>query len=781
MQGCRDPAPTLIRDSMPKFTVDTHLFRELGALLVGRDSTALVELVKNSYDADATSVTVIGEGLTTTDGRVVVSDDGIGMSRSEFETGFLRVASRVKEQGERRSAKFHRRYTGAKGIGRLAAHKLARVIDIVSHPDPSVPHAGEVAGVHGVIDWDEVEQHETLDDVGRGVRLERQSSGRTNQHGTALSLMGLRRPWTENQLERFVAEVRTFEAPDVFTAELRETIAPSAVLFDRPEVRDTSGDDPGFTIHLEGDFEVGDAYWLDLAERTQWILEIRAAKGRREVEYALSPTQSHRKQHSLAARQVWRRAHPHPKDGPWFAARIFINDTGRVRTSLAAFARESSGVRVYMEGFRVLPYGERGDDWLKLDADYTRRREPFQLQGVVGEEATGETFFRLANRNYFGAVFLTERGAPTLQMLVNREGFIPDSSWQTLTDLVRTGIDLSVRARAALAAAEKEEATQQQEGRPQPAREAEPSTPTSRLSTSLKSALETVQGASGTLGDLDVSEPHTKELAQDLGEAVLALGRAATEMEALRSEQSEYRVAASIGTQLAAFVHELNGVLAQARAARELAQQAARAARRSPQLQEILRELHTAVEELVQSLSRQAAFLTDFVGVDARRRRRRLDVSERLTVVEQLLLARFAAADIQLEREIPPGTRTPPMFGAELTVILLNLLTNAIKAASSGGRVRVEGSERDAGGLRLRVENTGERVPVTDSERWFRPFESTTAEVDEVLGQGMGLGLPIVRRTVEEYGGTARFVRPGRGMATAVEVEIPEPGTTSGH
>ena len=50
---------------MPGFTVDTHLFSELGALLVGRDSTALNELVKNAYDADASTVTVHGEGLET--------------------------------------------------------------------------------------------------------------------------------------------------------------------------------------------------------------------------------------------------------------------------------------------------------------------------------------------------------------------------------------------------------------------------------------------------------------------------------------------------------------------------------------------------------------------------------------------------------------------------------------------------------------------------------------------------------------------------------------------
>ena len=48
---------------MVNFTVDTHLFRELGELLVGRDSTALIELIKNAYDADATEIIVHGERL----------------------------------------------------------------------------------------------------------------------------------------------------------------------------------------------------------------------------------------------------------------------------------------------------------------------------------------------------------------------------------------------------------------------------------------------------------------------------------------------------------------------------------------------------------------------------------------------------------------------------------------------------------------------------------------------------------------------------------------------
>lgn len=111
---------------MSRFTVDTHLFRELGELLVGRESTALVELIKNAYDADATHVTVHGESLHDPKlGRIVISDNGVGMTLQEFEEGFLRIASRIKEQGSRTSIRFNRRFTGAKGIGRLAAHKLA--------------------------------------------------------------------------------------------------------------------------------------------------------------------------------------------------------------------------------------------------------------------------------------------------------------------------------------------------------------------------------------------------------------------------------------------------------------------------------------------------------------------------------------------------------------------------------------------------------------------------------------------------------------------------------
>src|SRR5258708_20599885 len=108
-----------------QFSVDTKLFRELGELLVGRESIALAELIKNAYDADATEVRVYGENLSDPEkGLIQITDDSIGMSDEEFRNGFLRIAGRSRTSGERRSARFNRPYTGDLSLVRVAAHQF---------------------------------------------------------------------------------------------------------------------------------------------------------------------------------------------------------------------------------------------------------------------------------------------------------------------------------------------------------------------------------------------------------------------------------------------------------------------------------------------------------------------------------------------------------------------------------------------------------------------------------------------------------------------------------
>jgi hypothetical protein len=435
------------------FTVDTHLFRELGELLVGRDSTALVELIKNAYDADASEITVYGEVLG--DPKLgfiqLVDRNGNGMTEEEFKNGFLRIASRLKELGERRSRRYRRRYTGAKGIGRLAAHKLARIIEIFTVSWIDDPGERRDA-LKATINWDEVERHETLDtlDKTEAVILETLNVPETVEAGTEITLRHLRGKWSSRERKRFIDEVQTFAPPSVLTRSVDEFISGKLLFGDAAVRGETDAADPGFHVHLEGDFEPGDDYWDVIAQAADWLIEIDASSDTGTVKYGIAPTKNLLRRSPDAEAATFDLRHRAPDEGPFFQARIFVRSPTRSKTG-ADWARRSTGIRVFVEGFRVPPYGEKGNDWLELDVHYAQRTRPLRRLLDLGFEILSEAGLRhLPNSSYFGAVFMTQEGAEGLRPLVNREGFVPDAPYHRLADMVRIGIDLATRHRAAL-------------------------------------------------------------------------------------------------------------------------------------------------------------------------------------------------------------------------------------------------------------------------------------------------------------------------------------------
>jgi signal transduction histidine kinase len=737
------------------FSVDTHLFRELGELLVGRDSTALVELIKNSYDADATEVVVYGEGLDDLRrGFILVTDDGTGMTPREFNRGFLRVASRNKRADDRRTARFGRQVTGEKGIGRLAAHKLARVIDIDSTSATGKP-------IRAHIDWDAVEEFETLDEVdGDALTVEERPRGRA-ESGTVIRLSSLRRAWTDTQRTRFVSEVQSFEPAPLLTDPLPDALGVRATLFDRPRVRDSKKSvDPGFHVRLDGEFLVGDSFWDQLGREVAWVIDIRARKT--GVQYLSSPTS--RKSGARPTKQSG--PHPSPKDGPFFDARILVREGPIGDRSVRAFNLGVSGVRVYMEGFRVAPYGERGNDWLQLDYDYTRRSDRLGLldDGPASEDRIG---LRVSpNNNYVGAVFLTEAWAPGLRMLVNREGFVPDAAYERLYQLIRRGIDLNTRARSAAGDRARVQRKTKREIQDQGASSVGLFQSERLLGETIRAATEGAQSVRTALLAGDDSKATSS-----VDDLLRTIERATELTDEAISERSLLRVLASVGTQMGAFVHEIEGLVAIAQIVERGLE---RVAERVPSARAQIAPLRAAIEELRSRVDRQAAYLAEVVSVDARRRRSRQRLRDRFESAERIVAATAAARKTTITNDIDPGFRTPPMFPAEITSVLSNLMTNAVKAAGEKGQIRASADRGADGEIVLTVENTGARVAPDAGERWFRPFESTTVEqVDPVLGQGMGLGLPITRSILEDYRASIKFATPSKGFATAVEVRFP--------
>ncbi len=766
---------------MVKFTVDTHLFRELGDLLVGRDSTALVELIKNSYDADATYAIVYGESLDDpSQGYIQVTDDGIGMTRLEFENGFLRVASRQKEEGTRRSRVYGRRYTGSKGIGRLAAHKLAHRIEIESLA--SARHnttKGE--SVRASIDWDLVEREQTLDDLEgtQAIIVEAEDIALCSSTGTTVTLRRPRREWTKSELGRFLLEVQTFNPPDVLV-HLTDATAGCSQLFAEPKVRDNSPSDPGFSVELAGDFAPIEDWWQAVANSASWLIEMDAQPS--GVNYAIVPIGTASSGNPDRQVRRFETQHPSVDTGPFFQARILMRSGQQPgKTMIRSWADRASGVRVFVEGFRILPYGEPRNDWLGLDADYTRRagqfaslRDPFLSEQLASELADQEDnrlgLTTLPNKAYFGAVFITQNGAENLELLINREGFVPTAAYDNLTMLVRRGIDLAVRVRAAATLPERE-ARRQERQTSSTDQEPETSGRGSRAE-KIKLALDSARRHATEAKQL-VSEGEVEAAVDHVSRALSEVSQISELQEEQISAQAMISIAASVGIQMASFVHEMNSLLSIAESV-SLALERIRDRRDMPtEAKRELSRLSSAIGELRRSLERHASYLVDIVTPDARRRRSQQHISERFDSGAKLVAHSAARSLTQIVNEIPDDLRSPPMFPAELTTIFSNLLTNAVKAAGAGGFIRATGFEEPDGSVTVTVENTGVAVDLEEGERWFLPFESTTADVDPILGQGMGLGLTITRGILDEYGADIRFVEPTPEFATALRIHFP--------
>ena len=772
----------------PQFSVDTHLFRELGELLVGRDSTALVELIKNSYDADATEVVVWAEHLDdAAQGRILVKDNGLGMTRVQFEQGFLRIASRSKEGGLRRSPRLGRRYTGEKGIGRLAAHKLACKLTVDSVAN--APKSGRpIERVQAVIDWDLIEnQAETLDDLPAGaveVRSEPVTArkGRKLTVGTTITLTGLRRKWTERERMHFVSEAQSTRPPQFLLAPLARTVLDKKLLFGAPQVYSGTSAaksvQADWALRLDGDFDVGDEYWQTLAEQSSWILEIDASRAD-VVYYGIAPTVRTSASNPDAVAQTFRHRPDNATPHPCFHARILIRVGAAQRKSHAQWVRRQYGIRVFMEGFRVLPYGEPGDDWLELDREYANRSRGIsdlanQLfddtmdAGTSGDKDRDAGLNTFPNRQVYGAVFLTHEGAGSLKMLVNREGFVPDASLTSLRDLVKLGISLATRTHAAAEQPQREKRREQRAANRVAAETAGSTPPLAVIERTIQTTRQQVREAHAQLG------AKATKVRESLIEVESQLEAASAHTKAMRDEQSMIRVLASVGTQMAGFVHELNGLLGLVQSIARMVERLRQAWRDAdPPKARKLAQVAASLADLQRALERQGAYLTEIATPDARRRRSRQRLADCFDKACELIAHEAEQRDIKISNKIPVALKSAPMFRAEAIAVFSNLLTNAIKAAGSGGRILASGSQAVDGGATVRIQNTGVAVTPEPGERWFRPFESTTAMASATLGQGMGLGLPITRSLLEERGATIAFIKPTGKYATAIQIRFP--------
>jgi signal transduction histidine kinase len=615
-----------------------------------------------------------------------------------------------------------------------------------------------------------VEAEETLEDVAKSDALFTAALTEAGAAGTMLSLKRLRRSWTNRDFDSFFNDVVTLVPAEPLVSPLPSTVVSGSLLFEQPPVRDTGSGDPGFTIEYAGDFLERHTDVPALAEAAFWAIEIDCDPMQRRVSIAVEPTRAALRHPKFRSSEGWRGTYPLPDEADpiSFSARIF-------EAEVAAWPRAFGGIRVYLEGFRIPPYGDPNDDWLNLDNDYRSRgrgelgrlRRFSEWEAPAGHEDEGLVI--KGNRHYFGAVFLTREGSSNLKMLVNREGFLPSRSWELVQDIVRWAIGVQVRQRR-MASAEvvQHRKVDARRRRAVASRADEGSAPSVFHTKALHQEAITI-----------AREVRSLTAAGDVRNAALRLDRleeVVTEAQQITTEEASeavmFRVLASVGLEQAAFVHEILGL---GLTAETVASGLDRLSKGNfdRETKRRLRELAAEARDLRERLRRNGVYLADMTGVEGRKRRSRLRLRDRFQAVLDFHAAAAERRGVRIDNEIPPSLMSPPIFPAEASALFSNLLSNAVKFAGSPGWVRGSGEERGEEVV-VRVENTGVGVDPAAGERWFEPFRSTTAEVDPSLGHGMGLGLTVSRSLMDEYGGEIRFVRPSPEFATAVEVRWPK-------
>ena len=730
---------TKVKRGKLTFSVEARLLRELGERLVRSPEVALVELVKNAYDADATLCTLRHES-----GSIVVKDNGHGMTFDEFRTAWMRVGTSAKESTPA-SRSFSRDITGEKGIGRFAVRFLGTTLDL-----ESIAYDGERdehTRLRARFDWPEFDRHEDIGKV--QVPYELEVLGGEHETGTTLTIGGARDLW-----QKELRSVRT--ATVGLLSPLRPLFRKSDPSAPTAATRPTT--DPGLALKIQDEDTTIDDVAASVLKHFVLRAELRVTKTRvvlnvyRRGESKPYLKIKHKQQSGLGS--VYADVRFFPRRSGTFRG------TGIDGKVAYRWIKDNAGVAVFDRAFRVQPYGAAGDDWLSLQADAARnRREPrssladkhFPMPDDVRNDTKLNWMLRLPeSAQVVGVVEVRTRrgrgarGESDLVPAADREGFIDNAGFRRLWDFVRGALEAIAYVDRATQLEEQAEAEAQ--------RRAESDAETQR-------AIEAIQ----TNPSIPTRQKHQIVTALETSRGLLQ-----TQAETARERERQLEVMSLLGVVAGFMTHEFGAAVAVLQAAKRDLEDA-----NDPSASERAARLGDRIKTLKQF----ATYATGYVQgskttpdnpYNARPRFRQI-----AKVFGSYAAERHIAIKIDVDKDVDAPLVPPSLYNG----IAQNLLSNALKATtanpSSDPQTIAFRAWNERSWHTIEVSDTGVGIDDTLRDRVFDPLFTTTSSRQDPLGSGMGLGLTLVRRGAAAYGGSANVVDPPPGFNTCIQVRIP--------
>jgi signal transduction histidine kinase len=410
----------------PSFKVRARALNQLGEQLIKNESIALLELIKNAYDADASKCDVMMVKPDSMEhGEIIIIDDGEGMDADILKNVWLEIGTKYKEdlradEKTARTKKYHRLRLGEKGIGRFGVHRLGRKIEIITKKSNSKECVLK-------LNWDKIETSHYIEDFPCELIERDPEEFKDGRTGTIININKLRVPWSRALARTCARTITSLNSP----------------------FKDSSS----FRVS----FEIDDSNWLtgiltfeDIEQYKLFSFDITMEGNEiTDFMYEFKPWESmnklsHRKltiddpEVKSLTKMVYKSGSEYEDVnlGKYqigmvrFTGIIFDMDTRILelgvndRSGLKKYLKENGGVRVFRDNMRVLDYGEPGNDWLDLSG----RRVNMPTK-------------RISNNIVLGAVYLDREHSLDLKEKANREGFIENDAFFELFRAVRFAID----------------------------------------------------------------------------------------------------------------------------------------------------------------------------------------------------------------------------------------------------------------------------------------------------------------------------------------------------
>ena len=733
-----------------RFSVDSELLRELGERLVGRQYIALAELVKNSFDADATRVEIRIE-----DDYIEVSDNGHGMTYEDFSSRWMRVGSTHKVK-EMTSPGLHRPLTGSKGVGRLAVQFLASELELTSVPtEDRIPQGSESEELFAMVNWDtavqagELTQATALYDLNEpeydGFPLGR-------QHGTTVTLKKLKHEWTSKEFEELASEIWFLQQP------FRSLNRSAGVEVEGLDVVLSAPDPAVVSLFNTRMSRILDLYSSRITGR---FLSAPDSQGKRRIRISLELER--RDLHTYEYDVPVRGDQKCLINGLDFEIRIFSLQNrqpyGISVGQAREYLREWGGVHIYDAGFRI-PYAGPEADWLNLEFDHSHRltqshllpqelHVPLGLNhlptnsrvlGVVNIDTTWEA------RSSIQSNLSTNKH---LHKQVSRDRLVGNAAFRQLRDAVRFALDYYATRLAALRLEEK------------------------AAGRGVDTPRSLIEGVS------DVLEQHEGDIPRAVANQIKAeldktIDSIREQSEWTRQQSGLLGAMATVGVTAIAFDHQFNQQLS---ILEHHVSSLDAAIEKHPELKYDMGPVSGHIKRWIQNARDTRKVLSPIS--DSRNRtavarfRAKLLVRDMADNMRPLLRGvRVDVSDVDLDLLLPEASY--PVWMA----IFHNVLMNASNAMLDSKVKRITVASFKSGNRSgIRVQDTGVGIDLDKATELFKPLErglEISPERRELGYGGTGLGLAIIKMLATDLKADVGFARPIAPFKTCFEMSWSE-------